>query len=413
MIPKLKNILSEEISKNVWNNIIKHFSFEIEAGQKGINNLDQMTYYLKNIGILDEIKLRTEQAKNLMNLIDISETYLIPKKQNKTHSSFKIKKFPAEFESQGAVFIAWPSFYREVWDNYAKLVKNLKSATKVYLLVNNEYWHRAVITYLFQKGVIDLQNVKFIYVVTDEPGIRDYGPTSVIAEGDQPVFIYSKFDLTRLGFPYQANNAKAAIKLGEYLNVSTYHIPIILEGGQILSDGTGTIFTMEEVLISNKIDFSTLEKLMNKYYGAKRIVVFPQVDGSPGGHIDPLIKFLNEETVLVAKCPSWYSMHEGLENMANILSTLKSYCGNGEPYKVYRMHTPKKTYIDIWGITQHSYINGLITNKKVLVPIFGDASEDIHALDIYNSVMPNHEVIGINFNELRLGTIHCLTKEVL
>ncbi|MFX0092776.1 MAG: agmatine deiminase family protein [Candidatus Hodarchaeota archaeon] len=408
--PELQGSLTEATSQNVWKKVNHKFRYEIAAGQSGIHSVGEMAAYMKNIGILDKIGLTIEQAIDKMNLVNPALTYLSPVTPNKTPPMSTIKHFPAEFEPQGAILLAW-SLY-EAWEENAALIKEIKSAAKAYVLVDNEHCHRAAVIYLHQKDILDLQNVKFLYILSDSTSTRDCGPTSVIAQGDIPVFISSIFDLTRVGFPNLPNNSILAKKVGNYLNVPTYQMPLILEGGQILSDGAGTVFSMEEVLTTNDIDFQTLENMIKTYYGATRVIVFPPVEGSHGGHIDPLIKFVSQDTVIVAECPKWYNMYQGLEYIANTLANLNSQGGSGKPYQVVRIPIPKKAYFDIWGITQHSYVNALIVNNKVLVPIFGIPSQDSHALSIYRSTLPNHTVVGINFDKLKLGSIHCLTKEV-
>jgi agmatine deiminase len=61
-----------------------------------------------------------------------------------------------------------------------------------------------------------------------------------------------------------------------------------------------------------------------------------------------------------------------------------------------------------------TYVNFLFINKACLVPTFGPAKRDQRALDILQSHLPNHSVIGIDCRELiwGLGAIHCLTQQM-
>jgi agmatine deiminase len=60
-----------------------------------------------------------------------------------------------------------------------------------------------------------------------------------------------------------------------------------------------------------------------------------------------------------------------------------------------------------------SYINFLIANGAVLVPVFNDKN-DYQALGILKDLFPDYDVIGINAVDLiwGLGTLHCLRHEI-
>ena len=61
-----------------------------------------------------------------------------------------------------------------------------------------------------------------------------------------------------------------------------------------------------------------------------------------------------------------------------------------------------------------SYANFYIANGVVLVPTFNDPN-DRTALDTLARLMPSHQVVGIHAVDLvwGLGTIHCLTQQVV
>jgi agmatine deiminase len=59
-----------------------------------------------------------------------------------------------------------------------------------------------------------------------------------------------------------------------------------------------------------------------------------------------------------------------------------------------------------------SYANFLITNRSVIVPVFGDPADRV-ALDRLAACFPKREVVGLYARELvwGLGTVHCLTQQ--
>jgi agmatine/peptidylarginine deiminase len=60
-----------------------------------------------------------------------------------------------------------------------------------------------------------------------------------------------------------------------------------------------------------------------------------------------------------------------------------------------------------------SYINFTLTNKKVLVPTFGDTNDN-NAISILKNAFPNRKVFGINCKEIikQKGALHCLTMHL-
>ena len=60
-----------------------------------------------------------------------------------------------------------------------------------------------------------------------------------------------------------------------------------------------------------------------------------------------------------------------------------------------------------------SYVNFLITNRKVLVPIYGDKN-DFPAISTLQKIFQTRTVVGINCREIikQNGSLHCVTMQV-
>ena len=63
------------------------------------------------------------------------------------------------------------------------------------------------------------------------------------------------------------------------------------------------------------------------------------------------------------------------------------------------------------GFKTYSYINSLTVNNKVILPLFGVPEDEI-ALRIYEDVMPQYNIVGIDYQVYPVGAVHCQTKEV-
>jgi hypothetical protein len=68
------------------------------------------------------------------------------------------------------------------------------------------------------------------------------------------------------------------------------------------------------------------------------------------------------------------------------------------------------------GVT-YTYVNSLIVNNKVLVPIYGFSTEfanDDSVLALYETIMPGLEAVGFDCNQIipANGAIHCIATKV-
>ncbi len=59
-----------------------------------------------------------------------------------------------------------------------------------------------------------------------------------------------------------------------------------------------------------------------------------------------------------------------------------------------------------------SYANFYIGNEVVMVPVFGDANDEM-ALKVIQKAFPERKVVGIECREVvqGLGTIHCISQQ--
>lgn len=147
------------------------------------------------------------------------------------------------------------------------------------------------------------------------------------------------------------------------------------EGGNFVTNDLGDCLTIDNDLSSDIPDSMFVEN-----YGCKKLLRFPHEKGI--GHADESMKFLNSTTVIT--------------DSANYERTLKA-----AGYTVVRVPRPNRKY--------ETYINSLLVNGTIYVPIFNQANDD-KALQAYRDaglkVVPI-ETISLANNGM--GSIHCIT----
>jgi len=407
--PRTYPYLSEKLLLDINDSLRKDHALLVETATQGISSDNKMIEYLKKTGLLNEIGVSQDEVQKKLSLIDCTKNKFASKaayaRYNPVSPPQGPVRLPAEFEPIGAVLLSFPIYYPLSWKTHAEFIRQIISEADAFVIVPNEHWQKAVMLYLTQRE-IPLDSVRFLHFITDDVWMRDYGPTSILIGTDQrPAFIWNPYYIRAQN--YYKFDADAAAALSMNLDIPVYRLPMVIEGGNIITDGKGTVMIMESVLdVNPDIDKQKLKTIAKDYFGCTRLITFPQCKGEITGHIDMIIKFVDEDIVMVCSSEKGFKWYNDFENMASELSKMKSV--NGKPYTVIRVPMPKTSNNskNVW-----SYINSLTLNKKVIVPIF-NVPEDKEALEIYRSAMPNHEIAGIDFHRYPVGSVHCQSKEI-
>jgi len=364
----------------------------------------EMVSYLERSGILSELNLDREEALREIGMIDSSVHYLEPAEPFTQYHALAPPdvsvRLAAEFEKIGSVTLAWPIYYPYRWKHHAQFAGYVVSEAKANIIVPNRFWQKGVELFMTQKR-IPLDRVRFIYVPSEDVWTRDYGPTTVESVSDDRMFFISNTYLTNK-IPYQKGDSESAIEMGRYFGLPVHRLPLVVEGGNIVTDGQGTFIMHDSVLHRNPdVNLEKLEKIMGGYYGCKRLILFPELKGELTGHIDGAVKYIDVDTVMVAQSKPGHVWHDDLETMAGQLAETPS--ATGQNYEVIRIPLPEDF--------PAGYINSLTLNGKVIIPLFG-VEEDEIAHEIYRKSMRDHEIVGINYRDFPVGAVHCQSKEM-
>jgi hypothetical protein len=172
-------------------------------------------------------------------------------------------------------------------------------------------------------------------------------------------------------------------------------------------DGLGSGFASDLIYDENPgYSAQEIDSLMIAYCGLEQFIVVPKINIEYTGHIDLWTKILNDTLVLVGEYESGHPNHNILNQNAALIASCKNR--EGINYRVARIPMP-------WSMSNAppSYLNSLIVNSKVLVPLW-DEQEDSLAITIYEQLMPAHEIVGINCSYMAGsgGAIHCITMQI-
>ncbi len=317
-------------------------------------------------------------------------------------------RLPAQWEPMETILLTWPSVYPPLWDQHAQMVEAIAPVSTVSILVTNPMWAKAAHLFLSLRGKADLRRIRFLHLPTADIWVRDYGPVVAQNEKGEQVCVKLVFDPLP-SYPQQQDNAMP-LRWAAHEEIPVRHLDLHLEGGNIWSDGRGTLIMASQIFHSNPgLTRTKLLDQLHSVFDFSKLIITPRLEREETGHVDLLVKLADAETVLVSRAsgPNRASLHQTAEIFR------RSTNASGQPYRVFELPNPP-LYLN-WGIypVWRTYTNSLTVNGHVLVPVFGIPT-DTEALAIYRQAMPDFEIIPIDCapGANGGGAVHCLTKEI-
>ena len=292
------------------------------------------------------------------------------------------KRQPAEFDPMQAVLIRYP-----LGISY-EIIREMAENITVITIVNSQNQQQYV-TQQYSTYGVNISNCQFLIAPTDSYWIRDYGPWFVQEpEGDTKVV---DFEYNR---PRPDDNAIPAVFADAY-SLEITELPLEHTGGNYMTDGQGIAVSTDLVLQENPgYSHDEIQGMVSALLGIDRYHIVPDALGEYIEHIDCWAKFLAPDTIMITQVPSWHSQYDELESaVAYFENQTSSY---GTPYDIARVYAPY----------DQPYINSLILNDKVLVPVTGSNWDD-EALTSYETAMPGYEIIGCTGSWDTTDALHC------
>lgn len=322
--------------------------------------------------------------------------------------------FPAaEFRKQAAILIGCQNNLNYAPKLYTDIAKAVEGRVPLLGIVPTELQAQEGTDIMRQNG-LPPDAMRFLIMPSNSIWIRDYAPMILRYDHDRALLLDAKYQ-TRTERERRKQDDFFSIELAHELDLPVRSIPLILEGGNILSNGDGLILTSGKTLAVNQQDgFYTNEQLMpmfNDFLGAHSLYSFAPLRDEPNGHIDMFVTLVAKNIAIVGQLSPGMDPEssKSLDETANILSTLNTTVG---PMRVKRIPMPPK-----WGSDWRSYTNVIMANKVLLMPSFSDVDPSIEnqAEAVYRSVLPSDwSIKRINCDKLvRLhGQLHCISYNI-
>jgi len=321
---------------------------------------------------------------------------------------------PAEWAPHARCWMAWPcraALWRDdlvaAWRVTAQIARTIARFEPVTMLVRPE--HQAQATLLCGRGVTMLP------MALDDSWTRDTGPTFLTNVDDGVAGVAWGFNGWGNRWTPHGSDERVASGILASQKMHAYRGPMVLEGGAIAVDGTGTLIASESCLLNPNrnptLDRREVEEMLALYLGVRRVIWLAEglVDDEADGHVDNLVCFAAPGTVLVNTTTDASDANHGA--LGDCLARLKRARGAfGQPLQIIELPQPAARE---WNGKRAplSYTNLYLANGAVIVPGFDDPM-DGRAREIVQRAFPKREVVQIDARDLLKGGggIHCITS---
>ena len=338
-------------------------------------------------------------------------------------------RFPAEWESQSAVLIAWPHAETdwaerlgEVEDTYVALVAAITRFEPVVICVADD----DIETYAemrLRSNRVDMERVRFVTTEYDDTWLRDSGPITLKrADGG---FRLLDFRFTGWGGKFEASRDDRLVGTlagnGLFARADVQSIDFALEGGAIDTDGAGTLLTTWKCLHERhpQLAREELSARLAGWLAQQRVLWLDHgyLEGDDtDAHVDTLARFASPDSIVFQACDdAGDSHHAELTAMGEELAALRT--ADDRPYRLFPLPWAQPI-IDEGRRLAASYANFLIVDGAVLMPAYGitpdERATDDAARDVLAAAFPGREIVQVPCRPLiwQNGSLHCITMQL-
>ena len=332
----------------------------------------------------------------------------------------KIKRVPAEWEPQEAIWIQWPGYWEKDYEmTFAKITNIVSRYEKIHIL-----YHSDPIYLDAQKALRDIEadpkneNIHWHKVANDNAWMRDNGPVYVLNDNGLRI---QNWNFNAWGGAFGSDisfnlDNEVPDKVGAILNMPVDNIDIVHERGNLEFNGLDTVIlnwsTIGDPSRNLNYNKKQAELDLKKHFGVTNVIF---IEGIPDGdltkgHIDGIARFINLRTVVVVQCTTkslCLPDSKDAEIYDNAAKIIKEAGFNviREPIEGFVKYNSQ--------MFDTNYMNWLVGNGFVIVPGFGNPETDVPAKSRIESYFPNRDVhlIEMLSSWAAGGGVHCHTND--
>lgn len=323
---------------------------------------------------------------------------------NPRESILESVHFPADFEKQGVLLLGWDKVDPPVQQVVLSIARAVVGRIPAIILAPSEADRKIAERRGLEAG-IPAEALRIATVPINTCWVRDFAPIAVektsglIGLVDPDYIADKRRDDDAVGKP-----------LGSMLGLPVERLPLIVEGGNLLSNGRGLLVTTSKLADENTardLDRAQVEKMLGSAFGARDVVHLEPLLGEMTGHVDMFVAFTAADTVVVASSTKNVDRinTEILERNAAELADVHV---GGKPLNVVRLPMPPRVF-EVW----RSYTNVIFANGIILVPKYANVDDGGHAEAVaaYRKLLPKWSPVSIDCEPLARigGALRCVS----
>jgi agmatine/peptidylarginine deiminase len=314
---------------------------------------------------------------------------------------------PGEFETQAALVLGLNELAPKCPHMMVEVIDALIDRIPLLGIVGGEEQRQEILTFLCDWG-LPSHLMRFVFMPVMGMWVRDYGP-GFARRSDGTVTILD----AEYGQSERRNDDKVPSALAALLRVPVVRIPLIADGGLILSNGEGLCLTTGKLFSRNAglgNDENRIQQIFRDYYGFHTGVAFFSLEREETGHADMFATFTGADCLVLGSYDAAVDAGNAaiLEKNAEMLKSMETRRGR---LKVVRMPMPSNKD----GVFR-TYTNVIYANGVLLVPSYPDQDQKLErdALDIYAGLLPGWEIIPIDCTEVikARGALRCMSINI-
>jgi agmatine/peptidylarginine deiminase len=314
---------------------------------------------------------------------------------------------PADFEKQSAILLGFNELYpyhpRVLFELCAALIDKIALVG----IVEDEEQRKQVITLLCDWG-LPAHLLHFVSLPVKGMWVRDYGPAFVRGrDGSITILDAEYLEIDR------REDDKAPSELAALLRLPVSPVPLICEGGNLLSNGQGLCVSTTALAARNAqrgYSPQMVCDVLGKYYRFRQVTLLKALLSEPTGHIDMFATFVSPNVVVVGQYdPKIDPVNADiLDENARILSQVRTAFG---PLRVVRIPMPSNRG-GIW----KTFTNVIYANGTLIMPTYGASELEAQkeAMATFSRLLPDWEVVGVDATTVikQRGSLRCVSINI-
>ena len=245
---------------------------------------------------------------------------------------------------------------------------------------------------------------------------RDTGPIFV-RDGAGPRAV--GFTVNGWGGKYELpHDEEVAGQIAEASHVALDRFDVVLEGGALEHDGSGTVITTRQCVLNPNRNRgwteTQAEDVLKRALGMRKTIWLDDglLNDHTDGHVDNLARFIRPGVVA---CPEAFGDDDPNAEVYDLAAAIvaQSSDADGRPLEAVRVPSPGRMQDEDGELIPASHMNFLIANRAVIVPLYENADAGEAALRVLRAAFPDREVIGLPSGAILTGggSFHCISQQ--